>query len=183
MSPVRATKKARDMTYIALFAVLMAVCSWISIPTTIPFTMQTFALFLTVSLLGPRRATLVVLVWLLMGAVGLPVFSNFTGGLGSLLNVTGGYLIGFLLCAVVCWGAERIFGRKKWATVCSMVVGLLVCYAFGVVWFMVVYARTTTAVMGLGTALVLWVLPYVIPDLVKLTLALLLTRRLAPLIK
>lgn len=182
MSPARATKKTRDMAYIALFAVLMAVCSWISIPTVVPFTMQTFAVFLAVGLLGGRRGTLAIFVYLLMGAVGLPVFSNFTGGLGCLLNVTGGYLIGFLICAMVCWMFEAAFGRKTWTLILSMVIGLIACYAFGTVWFMVVYARTTAAV-GLGTALVMCVLPYIVPDLIKLSLALFLTRRLSFLVK
>lgn len=182
MSSVQSTKKVRNMTYIALFAVLMAVCSWISIPTTVPFTMQTFAVFLAIGLLGGRRGTLAVLVYLLMGAVGLPVFSNFTGGLGVLLHVTGGYLLGFFLCAAASWFFEAVFGQKKWVLPVSMAVGLIVCYAFGTAWFMVVYARTTSAV-GLGTALVLCVCPYIVPDLVKLSLALLLKRRLAFLVK
>lgn len=182
MSPARATKKPRDMAYVAFFAVLIAVCSWISIPTVVPFTMQTFAVFLAVGLLGGRRGTLAVLVYLLMGAVGLPVFSNFTGGLGCLLNVTGGYLVGFLIGAAVCWAFEAAFGRKTWSLVLSMVIGLIACYAFGTVWFMVVYARTTASV-GLGTALVMCVLPYIMPDLIKLSLALLLIRRLSFLVK
>lgn len=182
MSPARATKKTRDMAYIALFAVLMAVCSWISIPTVVPFTMQTFAVFLAVGLLGGRRGTLAIFVYLLMGAVGLPVFSNFTGGLGCLLNVTGGYLIGFLISAMVCWMFEASLGRKTWTLILSMIIGLITCYAFGTAWFMVVYARTT-ATVGLGTALVICVIPYLVPDAIKLSLALLLTRRLSFLVK
>ena len=182
MSPVRASKKTRDMTYIALFAVLMAVCSWISVPTAVPFTMQTFAVFLAFCLLGGRRAALAILVYLLMGAVGLPVFSNFTGGLGCLLNVTGGYLVGFLLCALLMWLMETLLGRGIRAKIASMAVGLLACYAFGTAWFMVVYARTTAAI-GVGAALLMCVVPYIIPDLVKLSLALLLSKRLSPLIK
>lgn len=182
MSPARATKKTRDMAYIAFFAVLMAVCSWISIPTVVPFTMQTFAVFLAVGLLGGRRATLAVFVYLLMGTVGLPVFSNFTGGLGCLLNMTGGYLIGFLICAMVFWIFEAILGRKTWSLILSMVIGLLACYAFGTVWFMIIYARNT-ATVGLSTVLVMCVLPYIAPDLIKLSLALLLTRRLSFLVK
>ena len=71
------TKKWRtvDMVYIALFAVMIAVCSWISVPATVPFTMQTFGVFLAGATLGGKRGTLSVLVWLLLGAVGMPVFS------------------------------------------------------------------------------------------------------------
>ncbi len=182
MSSSPTAAKTRDMAYIALFAVLMVVCSWVSVPTAVPFTMQTFAVFMSFCLLGGRRAASSILVYLLMGAVGLPVFSNFTGGLGYLLNVTGGYLVGFLLCALVMWLLETLLGRSTWAKIVSMVSGLIICYAFGTAWFMIAYARTTAAI-GVGTALIMCVIPYIIPDLIKLSLALVLSRRLSGLIK
>lgn len=177
-----AKQRTRDLAYIALFAVLMAVCSWISIPTMIPFTLQTFAVFLAVGVLGGKRGTLSVLVFILLGAVGVPVFSGFTGGLGILLGNTGGYIIGFLFSALVMWLLEALLGRKLWVLALSMVLGLAVCYIFGTAWFMVVYARNTGAV-GLGTALSWCVLPYIIPDLVKIALALLLSRKLRAILK
>lgn len=176
------TSRVRDMTYIALSAVLLAVCSWICIPATIPFTMQTFGVFLTFALLGGRRGSLAVLVYLLMGAVGLPVFSGFTGGLGRLLHITGGYLLGFQFGLLAMWLLERLLGRRTWALAAAMLAGLAVCYAFGTAWLMLAYTGTTGAA-GLGSALLLYVAPYVIPDLVKLALALAVSRRLAPLLK
>ena len=167
----------RDMAYIALFAVMMAVCSWISIPYVVPFTLQTFAVFLAVGVLGGRRGTMAVLVYLLMGAVGLPVFTGFSGGIGHLLGSTGGYIVGFVFTALVMWGMERIPGSRTVVLAVSMVLGLLVCYAFGTVWFLMVYARTTGPV-GVWTAVGWCVAPYVVPDLVKLALALVLRRRL-----
>ena len=86
------------MAYIGLFAVVIAICSWISIPTVVPFTLQTFAVFLAVAILGGKRGTLSVIVYVLLGADGLPVFSGFKGGFGVLLNTTGGYIIGFIFC-------------------------------------------------------------------------------------
>ena len=167
----------RDMAYIALFAVMMAVCSWISIPYVVPFTLQTFAVFLAVGVLGGRRGTMAVLVYLLMGAVGLPVFTGFSGGIGHLLGSTGGYIVGFVFTALVMWGMERIPGSRTVVLAVSMVLGLLVCYAFGTAWFLMVYARTTGPV-GVWTAVGWCVAPYVVPDLVKLALALVLRRRL-----
>ena len=167
----------RDMAYIALFAVMMAVCSWISIPYVVPFTLQTFAVFLAVEVLGGRRGTVAVLVYLLMGAVGLPVFTGFSGGIGHLLGSTGGYIVGFVFTALVMWGMERIPGNRTVVLTISMVLGLLVCYAFGTAWFLLVYARTTGPV-GVWTAVGWCVAPYVVPDLVKLALALVLRRRL-----
>ena len=83
MSSVAATKtKTYDLAYIAIFAVVMAVCSWISIPMTVPFTLQTFGVFMAVGVLGGKRGTLAVLVYILLGVVGVPVFAGFSGGIG-----------------------------------------------------------------------------------------------------
>jgi len=173
---------ARDMAYVAIFAVTMAICSWISIPTTVPFTLQTFAVFLAVGVLGGRRGTFAVLVYILLGAVGLPVFAGFSGGIGILLGTTGGYIIGFLFSALLYWAMTKALGEKTPVMVAAMVLGLIVCYAFGTVWFMTVYARSSGAI-GLGTALGWCVIPFIIPDLVKIALAVVLTRILKPHVK
>ena len=169
--------KTYDMVYIAIFAVLMAICSWISIPMTVPFTLQTFGVFISVGILGGKRGTVAVLVYILLGAIGVPVFAGFSGGFGVLLNTTGGYIIGFLFSALVMWGIEKVFGRKQVMQILSMLVGLIVCYAIGTAWFMVVYSRANGAV-GLGTVLGWCVIPFIIPDLVKIALAFVLSARL-----
>ena len=166
----------RDVTMIAVCTAMMVTCSWISIPATVPFTMQTFGVFLCVGLLGGRRGTLAVSVYLLLGAVGLPVFSGFTGGIGHLFGATGGYIIGFLFSALVMWLIEHLLGRNLKTLVLSMIAGLITCYAFGTAWFMVVYAKDSGSV-GLMTALGWCVFPYVIPDAVKIGLATVITRR------
>ena len=163
--------KTLDLTYMAVCAALMAICSWISIPATVPFTLQTFAVFLTVILLGGRRGTITILVYILMGAVGIPVFAQFTGGVGILLGSTGGYIVGFLFTALIMWGMEKLLGRKAWALILSMLFGLIACYAFGTAWYMIFYAGTPDAV-GLLTALGWCVFPFVLPDLIKIGLAL-----------
>lgn len=169
--------KTVDMAYIALFAVLITICSWISIPGAVPFTLQTFGVFLAMGVLGGKRGTLAVLTYLLLGAVGLPVFSGFRGGIGSMLGTTGGYMVGFVFSGLIMWGLESWIGRKKWGQVFSMLLGLVVCYAFGTLWFMVVYTRQSGAI-GIGAALGWCVLPYFIPDLLKIAMALSLSRRL-----
>lgn len=171
-----------DMAYIAVFAVLIAVCSWISVPTTVPFTLQTFGVFLAVGVLGGKRGTLAVLVYLLLGVVGVPVFAGFSGGISCLLGSTGGYIIGFLFSALVMWAMERLLGKSQWVLGLSMVLGLLVCYVFGTVWFMQVYAKTT-GVIGLLTALEWCVIPFIPIDLIKIVLALVTCKRLAAAIK
>lgn len=166
-------RKTYDMAYIAVFAVLMAICSWISIPTAIPFTLQTFAVFLAVIVLGGKRGTMSVLVFVLLGAVGVPVFAGFTGGLYVILGNTGGYIIGFLFAGLLMWLMERLFGRKMWVQAASMLLGMVTYYVFGTIWFMIVYMRTTGPV-GLTAVLGWCVIPFIIPDLIKAALALLL---------
>ncbi|MCI6553286.1 MAG: biotin transporter BioY [Lachnospiraceae bacterium] len=174
--------KTLDMVYIAMFAVIMAVCSWISIPAMVPFTLQTFGVFLAVGTLGGKRGSLAVLIYLLLGAVGLPVFSGFAGGLGYMMGSTGGYIIGFLLSALAMWTMERLLGKRKWVLALSMGLGLLVCYIFGTLWFMLVYTRNSGEI-GLWTALVWCVFPFIIPDVIKIGLAFTVCRRLAGVIK
>lgn len=169
--------KTLDLAYVGLAVALIAICSWISIPTAIPFTMQTFAVFAVVGILGMYRGTIAVLVYILLGAVGVPVFAGFSGGIGVLFRNTGGYIMGFLFTALITGAIMKLFGKKVWVMAAAMVVGLLVCYAFGTAWFMVVYARNNGAV-GIATALSWCVIPYVIPDLVKIALAIVLTKRI-----
>ena len=169
--------QAIDLAYVAVCAALMAVCSWISIPATVPFTLQTFAVFCSLGLLGGRRGTAAILVYLLLGALGVPVFAGFSGGIGILFGTTGGYLLGFILMGLVYWLGERLSMDSRNIRIISMILGLLLCYAFGTAWFMFVYARQTGAI-ALGTALAWCVVPFLLPDLVKMALALLLSGRL-----
>lgn len=174
--------KTLDMVYIAVFAVLIAICSWISIPTVVPFTLQTFAIFLSIGILGGKRGTLAVLVYILLGLMGIPVFAGFSGGIGVLAGNTGGYIMGFLLSALVMWAMEKILGRKLWVLALSMIIGLFVCYAFGTAWFMIVYTRNTGAV-GLASVLGWCVVPFLVPDFIKIALAFILSKRLEKLIE
>ena len=169
--------KTYDMVYIGVFTVLIAVCSWISIPAAVPFTLQTFGVFMAVEVLGGKRGTMAVLVYILMGAVGIPVFAGFQGGIGVIFNTTGGYIVGFLCSALIMWAAESLFGKKPLVRLLSMAAGLIACYALGTIWFMVVYGRTTGAV-GLMTVLGWCVIPFIIPDLVKIGLAYVISRKI-----
>ena len=174
-----------DLAYIALFAVLMAVCAWITVPLPKPlvqFTMQTFAMFMALTTLGGRRGLYAMVVYLLLGAVGVPVFSGFRGGLGVLLDTTGGYIIGFVAAALVYWLLTAKLGDSLPVMVAACVLGLAVCYAFGTAWFLVVYARVNGPI-GVTTALGWCVFPYIIPDLLKLALAIVLSRRVKKFLK
>ena len=155
----------------------MAICSWISIPAAVPFTMQTFGVFIAVGVLGGKRGSLSVLVFILLGAIGIPVFANFSGGIGVLAGPTGGYIIGFLFSALLMWAMEKLPGKKSVMQIVSMIAGLIVCYAFGTVWFVIVYGRMNGPI-GFTAALASCVVPFIIPDIIKIALAYVLSRKL-----
>ena len=160
----------RDIVFTGIFAALMAVCSWISIPTAVPFTLQTFAVFVSVLVLGGKLGTLAVMVYILLGAAGVPVFANFTGGMGIILGSTGGYIVGFILTALIMWGMEGLGRRNAAWRILSMILGLLACYVLGTIWFMAVYSKANGAI-GVMTALGWCVFPFIIPDLIKIAIA------------
>ncbi len=170
--------KITDIAFIGVFAAVMAICSWISVPFVVPFTLQTFGVFLTIGVLGGKRGTMSILVYLLLGALGVPVFSGFSGGIGYMLGSTGGYIIGFLFSALVMWLIECFAPKTKLILIIQMLAGLLVCYAFGTAWFMIVYTKNIGAI-GLWTALIKCVIPYIIPDLIKIAVASLICKRIA----
>ena len=178
----RENSKVLDMVYIAISAALIAICSWISIPTAVPFTLQTFAVFFVLLLLGGERGTIATLVYVLLGAVGVPVFAGFSGGIGILLGSTGGYIIGFLFVGLIYILFEKFFKKNIVMKIVALVLGLAVCYAFGTAWFMHVYIKNTGEV-GLLTVLGWCVFPFIIPDLIKMALAVIVAKRIEPVIK
>ena len=156
--------KPQFLARCALFSALMCICAWISIPLgNISFTLQTFSLFLALLTLGGKGASLSVLVYLALGAVGLPVFSGFRGGFGALLGVTGGYLWGFLAGCLVFWLITAILGEKS--CVLAVIAAMVTIYLCGTIWFFV-YAPG-----GIWAILAQSVLPYLLPDAVKILLA------------
>ena len=122
-------------------------------------------------ILGGKRGTLAILVYLLLGAVGAPVFAGFGGGPGVLFGATGGYLIGFLMVGLAYWLITALLGDRLWVRGAALAAGQLLLYAFGTAWFMIVYAKNTGP-MALGSALSLCVWPFLLPDGAKAVLAL-----------
>ena len=174
--------KPLDLAYIGLFVALMAICSWINIPMAVPFTLQTFAIFAAVSMLGLSRGTVAVVVYIILGAVGAPVFTGFSGGYGVVLGLTGGYIVGFIFTALITGGIMKVFGKKIPVMVVAMLLGLIVLYAFGTAWFIYLYNRDNGAISVMA-ALTACVFPYIIPDCCKIALAIALDKRLARFIR
>lgn len=184
MEKIRNSEKLTllDLVHIAMFTALIAVCSQICVPTPVPFTLQTLAVFLAGGLLGCKRGILSVAVYILLGIVGVPVFAEFKGGLGVLLGMTGGYIIGFLFTACAVGLMCDKLGRKLWVLIVSMSIGLLGCYTFGTVWFVVVYTRQVEPI-GFITALMTCVVPYLLFDGAKIAVSAILVNRLDKIIK
>ncbi|MFR5875442.1 MAG: biotin transporter BioY [Eubacterium sp.] len=186
MSDTQVNEKRRfktiDVVYIGLSAALIAICSWISIPLpTVPITLQTMGVVLIASLFGAKRGMIATVIYIVLGAIGVPVFSEFSGGIGVLTGPTGGYIIGFIFTAIIV-GITADKTNKLWALILSMVAGILVCYAFGTAWFAYVYAKTSGA-QPLMTILGWCVFPFLLPDAVKIVIAAILTNRLKRFIK
>ena len=171
------SSKTKNMVICAIFVALITICSWISIPTAVPFTMQTFAIFLCAGLLGTKRSVLFIICWILIGVAGIPVFAGFQSGPSVILGPLGGYILGFIVLALIVGIASEKLGRKYPVLIISMTAGLAVCYLFGTVWFVYFYGQSTGPI-GFTAALSTCVIPFVIPDLAKLAAAVVLVKRL-----
>lgn len=176
--------KLRDLIYISLCSVILAICSWITIPGIIPFNLGLFGVFLVTLILGGKRGTIAVAIYILLGIAGIPVFAGFRGGIGVLLGNTGGYIIGYLFISLIMWGTEHFFLPKDMVPrrifiprIASMLLGLCSCYTCGTFWFLQVYSRNTEHIGFMGV-LALCVFPYVFTDLLKIGLALWVSRKL-----
>lgn len=173
-----------DIVYTAVFTAIISVLAQISIPLgiVVPFTLQTLGVFLAGALLGCKRGVISVILYILLGAIGMPVFAGFSGGVSVLFGASGGYIVGFVLTALVVGFMTDRLGRKIWVLVVSMTVGIILCYVFGTVWFVALYnIRGNT--MNILTALGYCVFPFLVADGLKITAAAILVNRLDKIIK
>lgn len=168
----------QDMVLIAVFAALIAVCSLITIPWgPVPFTLQTFAVFTTAGLLGTKRGTISVIIYILLGLIGIPVFAGGSSGPAVIAGPTGGYITGFIFTALIIGIIMGLFRKSPiWLnlimTVAAMIIGDIVCLVIGTIQFMVV--MDTSLVVALGYC----VIPFIIPDLVKIIIATIIVNRM-----
>ena len=163
---------AKSIAVTAICIALNVVCSWITVPFfSIPFTLQTFSIFFTLYFLGAKKGTVAIFIYILLGLIGIPVFSGFKSGVPALAGATGGYIIGFLLSGV----SYFIFdGKNKFLRIVGLFVGLLLCYVGGTLWFVFVYGKSGKEI-GFFTALTLCVFPFVVFDVLKIILSILLS--------
>ena len=167
--------KLNSLVLIALFSAIISVSAFISIPfITLPITMQSLAIALSLFLLGGRRGTLSVLLYVLIGLVGVPVFSGFQGGVGAIGGVGGGFIIGFILEALIFWLAEVLFGKRDSVRILGYLTGHILLYISGAVWYFLFFV----AKEGFFTVLLTVVLPYIVPDIIKFLVAFLIFRKI-----
>ena len=168
-----------------MFASLIAVASWISIPlpfTPVPINLATLAVTLTGALLGYKYGTASVIVYLLLGAFGVPVFAGFTGGLGHIAGPTGGYLVGYVTSAFICGMVMDMLGKgendnKWWVALIAAFLGTLSCYILGTIWFIVLTHNTLLA------SLTMCVIPFLPGEVFKLVASVVLIEALKPVIE
>lgn len=161
----------RDMTRAAAAVALLAVSAWVTVPVgPVPFTLQTMALTFVLVALPARESVLAVAVYVLLGAAGVPVFSGMRGGLGVLLGPTGGFILGFLLAALVAWAVCRLLPPSPARDALVAVAAIACSHALGVAWL------SQAGSLGLATAFASGSAPFLVPDVVKGALGIALAR-------
>lgn len=157
---------ARDMAVTALFAAILCVMSPWSIPVgPVPVSLATFAIYIAAAVMGRSRATIAVLVYILIGMVGLPVFSGFSGGFQKIAGVSGGYIVGYIPCAFISGAITDRFPKSLVAYPIGMILGTAILYLVGTAWFMYTTGNTLAASLGFC------VVPFLLGDAIKIAAA------------
>lgn len=188
-----------DIILIGLFTSVLIICSWITIPTLIPFTLQTLAICLITLLLGLKKGTIAIILYIILGLIGLPVFNSFRSGFSVILGPTGGYIIGFIPMLLVSRLLITIFGLNKQSKDISsdeknnkkqiikmlfsslaLLIGTIVCYIFGSIWFILVYGPDNA---NFSYVISVCIIPFIIPDIIKIIISVIVSNRLNKIIK
>ncbi len=177
-----------SLMLIPMFSALTAVLAQIFIPlpfTPVPVNLAMLAVFLGAGLLGGMKGAISQIIYLFLGAIGLPVFAGFTAGLGILVGPTGGYLVGYVIASLTIGILFQVFPKGDLFRIGAMIVGLVFCYTLGTLWFMFVMntQADTKTNMELIAALTLCVLPFIPGDILKIMVAFLLIKRLKKTVK
>lgn len=174
--------KIFDITLIALMTAIICISSVITIQAgPVPFTLQTFGVFLALRVLGGKKGTVAIIAYLALGIAGLPVFSGFGSGVGKLAGPTGGYLLGFVISGIVIIIFDKAGKKSTVLKVLADATALLTCYAFGTAWFY--YTMGLEKGMSLYAVIAACVIPFIIPDIIKIALAEIVGSRAAAMIK
>ena len=167
----------QSMITVAMCTGIIVISSWLTIPFTVNFTLQTLAIFIISALFGIKKSIVSLTVYVIIGACGLPVFSGLGAGPSVLFGPTGGYLLGFFFIPITI----HLFGnRSRIALAFSMLAGLILCYTFGTLWYIALYGISASE--GVIGILAVCVFPFIIPDAIKVFIATIIVSRLSALI-
>ena len=156
----------RNIAYIGLATAILCVLAPLSVPSGIvPVSLATFAVFFVSATLGWKRGTLAVIVYILLGLIGLPVFANFNAGVGIVAGPTGGFIVGYVFCALITGLLVDLFGKHKFVYPLAMASGLVCCYLFGTFWYMF------SQYVSFAVALTACVVPFLFFDAIKIAVA------------
>lgn len=155
----------QQMALVAIMTALTCILAPFSLPIgPVPISLTNLVIYFSLYLLGWKLGTLSYVIYLLIGLVGVPVFSGFTAGPAKLFGPTGGYLIGFIPMAIIAGIVIDKFSQR-WIQILGMIVGTAICYAFGTAWFCIQAGYTVSA------ALAVCVIPFIPADLIKMVIA------------
>jgi len=172
------THQLRMTVYASLFAALVAVGAFISIPIgPVPIVLQNFFVLVAALLLGPSWGAAAVAVYLLSGLCGLPVFAGGTAGIGRIMGPTGGYLLGYLPAVFTAAWISRKGGGRAWVDIAAMICGSLLVYGCGVPWLKMVTGMPFSKALAVGMA------PFLIGDVLKIAAAVPVVKALRPIVK
>lgn len=158
------------LTFTAMMVAILCVLAPFSIPLSkVPISMATFIVYLAGIILGTKYAVICVIVYLLIGSVGLPVFAGGASGIGILAGPTGGYLVGYLFIAFFTGLFVKIGKNKIMLTLAGMIIGTLVCYTLGTIWLGIQLSLPPMAALMAG------VIPFVPGDIIKIVVSILVT--------
>ena len=177
MQRAKNIQKLKTRILIALFSVILLICSRISIPYVIPFSLQSLGIFLTLGILGGKRGLLSILIYLALGLIGIPISATGEAGINLFLTPTAGYLIGWILCGILFWIIETKFGNRNKTRIIAFSIGTIVCYIVGTIWFVLICTHNNTTI-SVWTALCYCVFPFILFDIIKLLIANAITNKL-----
>ena len=174
-------QRIQSMIFIALFATLMCVGAWLHFPSAVPATMQAFVAMTALGLIGSKNTFIMLLIYIFLGITGLPVFSGFTSGIGALSGPTAGFIWGFLLGVPVFYLSQK-FIRCRFSLYIGYIIYIILHYITGALWYCYFTTKELT-VQGILASSLVTVVPFIIPDCVKMLLAALTVKRLKKIIK
>ena len=200
---IKLNNKIKRIINISFFSIVIVISTMITIPLVVPITLQIFGVALAIFSLGGRDAFVSILIYILLGIIGLPVFAGSKSGLDVILGPTGGYVIGFLFMALMYYllvdknifidndklasknKSANVFANKfvhkfadkKYLSLFALFIGLIICYLMGTIWFKLVYLKNSKDITFIGI-ISICVLPFIVPDIIKILLAMQLYKKL-----